>query len=88
MVQFINEGRVVIQGEGDVNPVTSKNIKGVRAIGSHVASPLTVFTIKLSTSTSPVKPCAGATAIILQQITGEDVMTGPLANLANLPFCR
>ena len=71
-----------------VNPVTSENLEGVGAIGSHMASLLTIFTIKLSTHTSPVRLWADATAIILQQITGEDIMTGPLANLANFPFCR
>lgn len=79
----------MIQGGDDVNPVTSEHIKRVRAIGSHMASLLTIFAIKFSTCTSPVRLSTGATAVILQQVTGEDVMTGPLADLTNLPFgCR
>ena len=85
MVGFINEGRVVKHRggiENDVDPMTSENIEGVGTIGSHVVSPLTVFTIK--TSAGLLK---GATAVILQQVTGKNVVAGPLADLTNLPFC-
>lgn len=66
--------------------MTSENIERVRAIGSHVASLLTVVAIKFSTGTSPVGLLAGAAAVIFQEIAGEDVVTRPLADLANLPL--
>ena len=72
--------------EDDVSPVTSENIERVRAIGGHVASLLAVLAVKLSTSTSPVRAVRSATAVILQQVAGEDVMAGPLADLTHL--CR
>ena len=69
--------------------MTSENIERVRAIGSHVASPLTILTKQFSTGTTPVRLSMGTTAVILQQVTGEDVMTGSLADLANSSFsCR
>lgn len=72
--------------EDDIIPVTSENIEGVRAIGSHVASLLAVIAIKFSTSAGLLGNLRGA-AVILQQIAGEDIMTRPLADLAHLPFC-
>ena len=53
-----------LREEDDVNPVTSENIKRVRAIGGHVAGPLTVFTIKFP-STRPVRLLASATVVFL-----------------------
>ena len=78
-VWFINEGWVVIQGSGredDVVLMTSEDIERVRAIGGHVVSPFTVIAVKASL-------LAGATAVILQQVTGEDVVTRSLADLTH-----
>jgi len=65
--------------------VTSENVERVRAIGSHVASLLTVFTTKF-TGAGSMRLLMGAAAVILQQVTSENVMTGSLADLTNLPL--
>lgn len=66
--------------------MTSENVERVRTIGSHVAGLFTVFTIKFSTGSGSMRLLTGAAAVILQQVTGKDVMTGSLADLANLPL--
>ena len=68
----------------DVSPVTSENIERVRAIGSHVADLLTVFAVEFSTSIGLAGVVRSATAVILQQVAGEDVMARSLADLTHL----
>jgi hypothetical protein len=83
---FINEGAGCDPGSGnknDVDIMTSENIERVRTIGGHVVSPLAILAIKSSASL-----LAGATAVILQQVTGENVMTSSLADFANLSLGR
>jgi hypothetical protein len=63
--------------------MTSENIERVRTIGGHVVIPLAILAIKSSASL-----LAGATTVILQQVTGEDVMTSSLADFANLSLGR
>ena len=63
--------------------MTSENVKGVRTIGSHVISPLTILAIKSSAGF-----LTGAAPVILQQVTGEDVMTRPFANFTNFSLGR
>ena len=63
--------------------MTSENIERVRTIGCHVVCALAVFTVK-----RPARLLAAATPVILQQITGEDVMAGTLADFANLSLGR
>lgn len=86
VVWFINEGQDPAQGNGreyDVNPMTSENIEGVRAIGSHVVSPLAVFTMK-----SSGRFLTGTAPVILQQVTSKDVMTRSFADFTNFSFGR
>ena len=67
----------------DVDPMTSENIKRVRTIGSHVVSPFTVFAMK-----SSIGFLAGTRPVILQQVTGKDVMTRSFADFTNFPLGR
>ena len=72
------------EGKDDVSPVTSENIEGVRAIGSHVAGSFAILAISFSTGARRL--FTGATAVVLQQVAGENVMTRPLADLTHLPL--
>lgn len=63
--------------------MTSENIEGVRAIGGHVVSPLTIFAVK-----SSCRFLTSTTSIILQQVTGEDVMTRSFADFTNFALGR
>jgi len=67
--------------------VTSENIERVRAIGGHVTSFLAVFAVELRTCAGLAGVMRSATAVILQQVAGEDVVAGPLADLAHFR-CR
>ena len=68
----------------DVSAVTSEHIERVRAIGSHVTGLLAVFAVEVSTSTGLVGVMRSTTAVILQQVAGEDIVARTLADLTHL----